>query len=70
MNEDDHLATPMSVEPTGTPMSVDKSNLEVEQVQKFIKNDRDHFFDVTEYQKDILKYLKLVEVNNFFLLSS
>lgn len=53
----------MSVEPmTGTPMSVDKSALEVEQVHKSIKNDRDRFFDVAEYQKDILKYLKIVEV--------
>lgn len=61
--KDDHLATPMSVEPmSGTPMSVDKSVFEIDQVHKVIKNDRDRFFDVAEYQKDILKYLKVVEV--------
>lgn len=53
----------MSVaEISGTPMSVDKTALEDDQIQKAIKNDRDRFFDVCEYQKDILKYLKTSEV--------
>lgn len=65
--QDDHLATPMSVE-VSTPMSVDKTALDDEQVQKAIaiKNDRDRFFEVAEYQKDILKYLKVVEVKVLF----
>lgn len=56
----------MSVEPmSGTPMSVDKSVLEVQHVQKIqaIKNDRERFYEVAEYQNDILQYLKVVEVN-------
>ena len=67
--QDDQLATPMSVAEVnnGTPMSVDKTALEHDQNQKAIKNDRDRFFDVCEYQKDILKYLKVSEVKkNFF----
>lgn len=52
----------MSVEPT-TPMSVDKSVMDVESAHKsIIRNDRDRFFEVIEYQKDILKYLKQIEV--------
>lgn len=74
IKQDDQLATPMSVEPmSGTPMSVDKSCMEVEHVLKTqaIKNDRDRFFEVAEYQKDILKYLKIVEViYNLVLLKS
>lgn len=64
-NRDDQLATPMSVAETGTPMSIDKSAMEIEQMRKSmtIKSDRDRCFEVAEYQKDILKYLKVVEVN-------
>lgn len=58
----DALATPMSLEPT-TPMSIDKSTMDVELAQKsIIRNDRDRFFEVVEYQKDILQYLKQLEV--------
>jgi hypothetical protein len=57
----------MSIEPSVTPMSVDKSSMEVELVHKAIKNDRDRFFEVAEYQKDILKYLKIVEVKFLFV---
>lgn len=63
---DDELATPMSIAESGTPMSIDdKSAMEIEQMRKSmaIKSDRDRCFEVAEYQKDILKYLKLVEVN-------
>ncbi|CAG9800457.1 unnamed protein product [Chironomus riparius] len=60
--QDDQLATPMSVaEAIGTPMSVDKTSLEDDQKSLAIKNDRERFFEVAEYQKDILKYLKVVE---------
>jgi hypothetical protein len=53
----------MSVEPM-TPMSVDKSTADVEQAHKsVIRNDRDRFFEVVEYQKDILMYLKQNEVS-------
>lgn len=68
--ENDQIATPMSVEPlSGTPMSVDKSVMEAGQMHKTqaIMNDRDRFFDVAEYQMDILKYLKIVEVIFFAL---
>lgn len=59
----DALATPMSVEPT-TPMSVDKSTVDVGLAEKTpIRNDRDRFFDAVEYQKDILSYLKTIEVS-------
>jgi hypothetical protein len=52
----------MSVEPN-TPMSVDKT-MEMEQAQKsIIRNDRDRFFEAVEYQKDILQYLKQIEVS-------
>lgn len=64
---DDQIATPMSMSlaETNTPMSVDKSAMEIEQVQKSlaIKNDRDRCFEIAEYRNDILKYLKVVEVN-------
>lgn len=55
----------MSLAETNTPMSVDKSAMEIEQVQKSlaIKNDRDRCFEIAEYRNDILKYLKVVEVN-------
>jgi len=51
----------MSLEPP-TPMSVDKSTMEIDQENKTqIRHDRDRFFDVVEYQKDILQYLKQAE---------
>lgn len=56
----DQFNTPMSVADVGTPMSVDKTTIEED--QKTIKNDRDRFFDVCEYQNDIIKYLKSTEV--------
>lgn len=62
----------MSVEVGSTPMSIDRSVMLDENIQKSlaIKNDRDRFFEVTEYQNDILKYLKIVEVKNqFFFLN-
>lgn len=49
----------MSVEPS-TPMSVDKSMLDVGTASKQIRNGR--FFEVVEYQQDILQYLKQLEV--------
>jgi cyclin-A len=54
----------MSVEPS-TPMSVDKSTMEVATASKsLIRNDRDRFFEVVQYQKDILQYLKQLEVSS------
>lgn len=59
----DALETPMSVGIT-TPMSIDKSTMDVEQAQKsIIRNDRDRFFEAVEYQNDILSYLKQAEVS-------
>lgn len=52
----------MSVVDPSTPMSVDKSCLEADANKSAIRNDRDRFFEVVEYQKDILKYLKKLEV--------
>lgn len=66
--QDDQLATPMSVaETVGTPMSVDKTSLDDEQKALACKNDRERFFEVAEYQKDILKYLKITEVKTHYL---
>lgn len=46
-------------------MSIDKSVLDVESAQKsIIRSDRDRFFEAVDYQKDILKYLKQLEVNS------
>lgn len=59
----------MSVaETVGTPMSVDKTSLDDDQKALAIKNDRERFFEVAEYQKDILKYLKTTEVKNFYII--
>lgn len=53
----------MSVEPS-TPMSVDKSAMELGTASKnVIRHDRDRLFEVVEYQKDILRYLKQNEVS-------
>ena len=53
----------MSLEPT-TPMSIDKSTIDAELIQKsIIRTDRDRFFEVVEYQNDILQYLKQLEVS-------
>jgi cyclin A len=52
----------MSVADVGTPMSVDKSTLPDDARDAF-KNDRDRFFEVVEYQQDILVYLKSTEKN-------
>jgi hypothetical protein len=62
----------MSVAEMGlTPMSVDKSGLANEYAQKIatIRSERDNFFEVTEYQQDIIKYLKTVEVNKVLFLN-
>ena len=68
--KDDGVATPMSVLDPTTPMSIDKSCVDIEQANKSaIRNDRERFFEAIEYQKDILKYLKQLEVRNFFLLN-
>lgn len=52
----------MSVEAM-TPMSVDKSTLDVEVIKSPARNERDRFFEVVEYQEDILQYLKQNEVS-------
>ncbi|CRK96014.1 CLUMA_CG009454, isoform A [Clunio marinus] len=58
----DEIATPMSIIEPSTPMSIDKSVLGGNLSHKsIIRNDRDRFFEVYEYQKDILEYLKQVE---------
>lgn len=55
----------MSVEPS-TPMSVDKSTIEIGTASKsIIRHDRDRFFEVVEYQKDIMRYLKQNEVSSW-----
>ncbi len=49
-------------------MSVDKTSADMEAAQKalVLKNHRDRFYEVAEYQNDILKYLKIVEVKTTF----
>jgi predicted glycosyltransferase len=54
----------MSVAEMLSPMSVDKSAMIEEQIEKKLpRTDRDRFFEVTEYQDDILTYMKDAEVS-------
>nr|XP_019556991.2 G2/mitotic-specific cyclin-A [Aedes albopictus] len=55
------LETPMSVGDSFSPMSVDKSVVQVEDTSLVPRNDRERFFEVEEYQVDILAYLKEAE---------
>lgn len=55
------LETPMSVGDSFSPMSVDKSVALVEDTSLVPRNDRERFFEVEEYQVDILAYLKEAE---------
>lgn len=58
----------MSVIDVSTPMSIDKSNMEMDHDHSkdtsgsSHRNERERFFEVVEYQKDILQYLKQTEV--------
>lgn len=58
--------TPMSVGGVLTPMSVDKSVLIDETADKVVttRSDRERFFDVEEYQRDILTNLKEAELKH------
>uniref|UniRef100_A0A182RD17 Uncharacterized protein n=1 Tax=Anopheles funestus TaxID=62324 RepID=A0A182RD17_ANOFN len=59
------LETPMSVVESYSPMSVDKSaSLIVVDQGPIPRNDRERFFEVEEYQEDILVYLKEAEKRN------
>ncbi len=62
----------MSVQ-NASPMSVDKSvmsitnddfnkDISIKSLRRQPKNDRDRFFEVVEYQPDIVAYLKTIEV--------
>lgn len=63
--KDDVLSTPMSTGDCASPMSIDKSIIELDRaVTQQPKNDRDRFFEVEEYQMDILAYLKDAESRN------
>ncbi|XP_055534319.1 G2/mitotic-specific cyclin-A [Wyeomyia smithii] len=56
------LETPMSVGESFSPMSVDKSVTLLEaDISLAPRNDRDRFFEVEEYQSDILTYLMEAE---------
>lgn len=57
------LETPMSVSETLSPMSVDKSVALNDTESSLIvpRNDRERFFEVEEYQVDILAYLREAE---------
>ncbi|XP_058461903.1 G2/mitotic-specific cyclin-A [Malaya genurostris] len=55
------LETPMSVSENMSPMSVDKSVTLLEDSSMVPRNDRERFFEVEEYQSDILTYLKEAE---------
>lgn len=57
------LETPMSVSESLSPMSVDKSValIEAETSLAVPRNDRERFFEVEEYQEDILLYLREAE---------
>ena len=67
----------MSVSDLLSPMSVDKSAIQgLLNDSNILKIERERFFNVEEYQKDILAYLKNSEVRFFniclicFLISS
>lgn len=58
--------TPMSVSGILSPMSVDKSVV-IEETPETIpipRNDRERFFEVPDYQHDILEYLKEAELKH------
>lgn len=57
------LETPMSVSESLSPMSVDKSVALIEAETSLVvpRNDRERFFEVEEYQEDILLYLREAE---------
>lgn len=62
LKNDDLPETPMSVGESFSPMSVDKSVTLLEaELSLAPRNDRDRFFEVEEYQSDILSYLKEAE---------
>lgn len=58
------LETPMSVAENYSPMSIDKSGSMITVDRPIPKNDRERFFEVEEYQEDILVYLKDAERRN------
>lgn len=58
------LETPMSVGEGYSPMSVDKSVSIMVDDGPILRNDRDRFYEVEEYQQDILEYLKDAEQRN------
>lgn len=72
--KDDCLETPMSVGDLMSPMSIDKSVIE-QQINMstvasadntlLVKSERERFYDIEEYQHDILTYLKEAEVRYF-----
>lgn len=66
--QDVNVETPMSVSGILSPMSIDKSiiNITDETSDKITvpRNDRERFFEVEEYQKDILCYLKESELKH------
>ncbi|XP_053684479.1 G2/mitotic-specific cyclin-A [Sabethes cyaneus] len=62
LKNDDLLETPMSMGESFSPMSVDKSITLLEaDISLPPRNDRDRFFEVEEYQSDILSYLREAE---------
>uniref|UniRef100_A0A182P5U9 Uncharacterized protein n=1 Tax=Anopheles epiroticus TaxID=199890 RepID=A0A182P5U9_9DIPT len=58
------LETPMSVGENYSPMSVDKTTITIGEDGPVPRNDRERFFEVEEYQEDILIYLKEAEKRN------
>uniref|UniRef100_A0A182JQ41 Uncharacterized protein n=1 Tax=Anopheles christyi TaxID=43041 RepID=A0A182JQ41_9DIPT len=58
------LETPMSVGENYSPMSIDKSTSIIVEEGPVPRNDRERFFEVEEYQEDILLYLKEAEKRN------
>uniref|UniRef100_A0A182SS38 Cyclin N-terminal domain-containing protein n=1 Tax=Anopheles maculatus TaxID=74869 RepID=A0A182SS38_9DIPT len=58
------LETPMSVAENYSPMSIDKSASMINVDGPIPRNDRERFFEVEEYQEDILIYLKEAEKRN------
>ncbi|XP_050079879.1 G2/mitotic-specific cyclin-A [Anopheles maculipalpis] len=64
LKHEELLETPMSVAENYSPMSIDKSASLILVDVPIPRNDRERFFEVEEYQEDILIYLKEAEKRN------
>lgn len=57
------METPISISDMMSPMSIEKS-IVIDEPNKSVCNLRERFFEVEEYQGDILEYLREAELRN------